>query len=1135
MHSPSLILAALLLSSAAIAAPPADIEIANLPPAIRKQTRLLNPQYLLFSPGAPDRSASLPLLIFLHGGGGKGADITALRPRATELVARIRAHVKEPCVVVVPQCLKGTEQVKGVWTASDLNVLLAHLKATVPIDNRRIYLTGYSMGGYGTWAWASANPQHFAAVAPVAGGLGQAGPRDITPHFNQWAGQLATVPLWAFHGARDRVVPADRSQRMVKAIRDQGGKDVKLTVYPDTGHNLGKRPYSDPQFYRWLFQHRRPGSASSGNSDGLSAEKTDINARDTSYQREHRLPYLDRPIIDSEPDDRRDGIAVGSLADSVSGREAIVALAGEIAEGKYGNIDSVLIASQGKLVFESYFRRGRPDFPHYQMSITKSLAALALGRAIQLGHIENLDRPVVDHLSKIDRSKLVPGAAGITIAQCLNMHSGIRIPDGKARAALRQRSAPRGQGQAQLILSVSAPVTADSKAYKYQGTDPSLVMQVLEAVVPGSAEDFIKKDVLGRLGISNYAWQPDVSGFPKAAAGSSLRSRDMLKIGLLIANHGKWSGEQLWPRGFLRKAVGPLYTNKVGHTYGYFWWGSKMKVADQSHHCISARGAGGQFIFILPSLDLVVVVTSHNKEGAMKHPFTFTQETILPAFATAASSTEPRPAGSEATGGAIRLPRIFSDHMILQQKTSNAIWGWAEPGTPVSVKASWGARATATADRAGAWKLFLKTPAHGTGHHLTINRKTIRNVAIGEVWLCAGQSNMGWSMANSFGAEEEAAKANAPNLRIFKSAREHWHQPLDTPRDRLVQWKRCDSDSAAATSAVSYYFARTLHDELDVPVGIIVQAYAGTPIEGWMPEDIQADDPRTKAAMAGMEQLSRRFPRDEALQTFAKELADYNKKIADGETMKNQFRPLAPPIITKPAVLGHQYPAHIFNALIYPIRPYGIRGVIWYQGERNSKNPAQALNYRRQLTLLIDYYRRSWHELSGGNVAEDFPFFVTQLPSWTPPQSKPVEGENAPWAITREMMRLVASEVPNTGAVVSIDTGDAVELHPKNKKPIGLRHAWLALARVYGRDVPATGPIYRNTRIGGNKAIVEFSSVGTGLTAARPGKLDAFAIAGRDRKWHWADAVIQRSTIHLSSPQVPQPVAVRYAWAMNPS
>lgn len=490
----------------------------------------------------------------------------------------------------------------------------------------------------------------------------------------------------------------------------------------------------------------------------------------------------------------------------------------------------------------------------------------------------------------------------------------------------------------------------------------------------------------------------------------------------------------------------------------------------------------------------------------------------------------------------VRLPRIFGDNMVLQQETSNAIWGWGAAGETVTISASWGATETVSADADGRWKLFLSTPSHGTGHSLTVagsNIIRIGNIAIGEVWLCAGQSNMGWSMGNSFESELEA-DVDLPNLRIFKSQREHWHEPLEESRDRLQQWKLCDSDSAAETSAVSYYFGKTLQQHLGVPVGIIVQAYAGTPIEGWMPWDIQRNDARTLRHKQLLDDnAQRRIARGEtierALSTFEKELELYDAKIDAGETKKNAFRALQPPFITKPASLGHQYPAHIYNAMIYPVRPYGIRGMIWYQGERNSKNVPQAVHYQSQLTKLIRYYRSSWNQLSNGHVDAEFPVQFTQLPSWNPEQTQPTEGLEAPWAATRESMRRVDHDVPATGMVVAIDTGDAVALHPKNKKPIGVRHALLALDQTYGREIVGCGPRYLKQFLRAGAIVIEFDSVGSGLMAARPEPLDAFAIAGEDREWHWAKAEIQDDTIVVSSDAVVEPVAVRYAWAMNPS
>ena len=330
----------------------------------------------------------------------------------------------------------------------------------------------------------------------------------------------------------------------------------------------------------------------------------------------------------------------------------------------------------------------------------------------------------------------------------------------------------------------------------------------------------------------------------------------------------------------------------------------------------------------------------------------------------------------------VRLPNLFGDNMILQQQTRNAVWGFADPGERVTVSASWGATASATANSDGDWKVMLDTPSHGTGHTLTVQGKNsikITNVAIGEVWLCAGQSNMGWALRMTFGGEEEAATADLPNYRIFRSSREHWHEPLKESRDRLAKWSPCNPQSAAYCSAVSYYFGRKLHSELGIPVGIIQQAYAGTPIEGWMPWDIQAEDPRAVAHRDEVtEAAERQITRQgktiaKAMAAYEAELKEYNAAIDRGETMKNKVKQLQPPTIVQPTTLGHQYPGNIFNAMIHPVRPYGIRGMIWYQGERNAKNVPQALHYRKQLPQMIEYYRSTWHELSDGATDRRFP------------------------------------------------------------------------------------------------------------------------------------------------------------------
>ena len=477
----------------------------------------------------------------------------------------------------------------------------------------------------------------------------------------------------------------------------------------------------------------------------------------------------------------------------------------------------------------------------------------------------------------------------------------------------------------------------------------------------------------------------------------------------------------------------------------------------------------------------------------------------------------------------VRLPAIVGDNMVLQQRMGAPLWGWADPGETVTVAGSWGKKASAAADDKGKWKLCLPTPAHGGPHTVTITGKNeiiVKNVMIGEVWLCAGQSNMGWRLLFTSEGKEDSAAATYPNLRIFRSERCHSPTPKE---DRVATWTPCTPETAATCSAVSFYFAEKLHRELKVPVGIVLQPYAGTPIEGWMPKEIQMKDPRTRKII-------------EETDAEVYDPAAAKKQLERALESWKQGKRKGKPKLRTPGNWGHQYPGNIFNGMIYPVRPYGIRGAIWYQGERNAKDVAQAANYVNQLSLLIAYYRLSWHEMSEGNVAIDFPFYFVQLPSWLPPQTDPVEPDAA-WAVSREMMRLVARSVPNTGVAVSIDTGDDVLLHPKDKKPIGLRLAYLALKKTYDKDFVEYGPFYKSSRVEGDKIVLTFDSVGSGLMTGKKGPLDSFAIAGKDRKFVWADAVIHPSTgsgqvantVVVSAKGLSAPVAVRYAWAMNPS
>ena len=372
-------------------------------------------------------------------------------------------------------------------------------------------------------------------------------------------------------------------------------------------------------------------------NNGLGPEVVDLNAEDVSFESEKKIPYLNQPFISPAPRDRKDQLKVGKLGAGGEDRERILAYARRLAEPsdsvKFGNTDSLLIAHRGKLILEAYYRRGRVNYPHYQMSITKSYTAYAIGRAIQLGHMtmEDLNKPVASFLKDIDSSQLAEGANEITLDQAMQMSSGILLPQKRLSDILSQPEQLLGQGQAQAYLHFTRPLPPAPKPFKYQASDPVLTMQVLEAVVPGTAEQFICDHLLKPLGISNFNWQEDLSGYPKSAAGSSIRSRDMIKFGLLTLKQGTWNGKQLLPRAFVIKATSPLVQTNEENFYGYFWWHQTREIQGRKYPLIQGRGAGGQFIFVAPSIDLVIVATAHNQ--GMGKMLKELPENLIPAFA----------------------------------------------------------------------------------------------------------------------------------------------------------------------------------------------------------------------------------------------------------------------------------------------------------------------------------------------------------------------------------------------------------------------------------------------------------------------------------------------------------------------
>ena len=356
------------------------------------------------------------------------------------------------------------------------------------------------------------------------------------------------------------------------------------------------------------------------------------------------ISELDSPFIDTAPEDRKDGIEVGQLGPDGGNKTMIINLAKEIADKKHGEVDSLLIAHKGKVLFESYYSRGRIDLSHPQSSTTKAYTGLAIGRAIQLGYLSlaDLDKPVVSLLKGLDASKFVEGVESITLHQVMTMTSGLQISPDQFEYYRNNPQQYQGIQQIQAFFEDSAPISAAAKTFNYQGPNPDIAMFVLDTVVPGSADDFIRNELFNKMGIVNYDWRADSnSGLPASGVFSSVTSRDMVKLGTLVRNNGKWKGEQLIPVSFIKKStqrnvhlsaeqVKNFYSgeNLSNSGYGYFWWQADMNVGGQRYSSSSAQGGGGMTILTIDELDLLVVVTAHSRQAYLQ----MIAEKVVPAF-----------------------------------------------------------------------------------------------------------------------------------------------------------------------------------------------------------------------------------------------------------------------------------------------------------------------------------------------------------------------------------------------------------------------------------------------------------------------------------------------------------------------
>lgn len=470
----------------------------------------------------------------------------------------------------------------------------------------------------------------------------------------------------------------------------------------------------------------------------------------------------------------------------------------------------------------------------------------------------------------------------------------------------------------------------------------------------------------------------------------------------------------------------------------------------------------------------------------------------------------------------VTLPSVFSDHLVLQRGVTVPVWGWASPGEAVAVTVA-GQTKTTAADATGSWQVRLDPLSAGEPATLTVsgnNTVTVNDVLIGEVWLASGQSNMQFHVSEANGAGQEKAAAKFPQIRVFDVAR----HPAVTPQTNCEgRWVICSPETAGSFSAVAYFFGRELHQKLGVPVGLITSSWGGTPIEAWtsMPRQEGRKD---FAPVFRQWEEKLKTPYDDA-----KAQAQYQTQLETWKQNAEKRKAEGKPAGDKPEQPVNprehkNYIANLFNGMIAPVIPYAIHGVIWYQGENNARGEFAKL-YETQLPLMIQDWRERWGQ-------GDFPFAWVQLPNFKKATDDP--GAPSDWAVMRESMLHCLSSVPNSGMAVTIDVGDPGNIHPKNKQPVGHRLALWARATVYGEQIPFSGPLPAGATINGAEVSLAFTHTDGGLVAKSGGELKGFVIVGADKKWVRAQARIEGDRVIVTSPAVPAPVAVRYAWADNP-
>jgi len=481
-----------------------------------------------------------------------------------------------------------------------------------------------------------------------------------------------------------------------------------------------------------------------------------------------------------------------------------------------------------------------------------------------------------------------------------------------------------------------------------------------------------------------------------------------------------------------------------------------------------------------------------------------------------------------AASAEVRLANIIGSNMVLQREMPVPIWGWADAGEKVTVKFA-GQTKTATAAADGKWTVkldALETSAKPADMTVAgANTITLKNILVGEVWIGSGQSNMEMGVGGCLDAGKVVAAAKYPTMRLITVRK----ATSGTPRESFSgSWQVCSPRSAGRFSATLFFFGQKLHKELGVPIGLIHSSWGGTRVEPWTP-------PCGFAAVKSLKDISNAVSKANA--EYNKALAGSISRIEAWVTMakkalaENEPIPGMPSTMPKHRMNSSGAPTGLYNAMIHPLIPFAVRGATWYQGESNG---GEGMSYFEKKKALIGGWRELW--------GYDLSFYFVQLANFRNPNTNPAGGDG--WARVRDAQTATLS-VPKTGMAVIIDIGMARNIHPKNKQDVGKRLALWALAKDYGKSIVYSGPMYKGMKREGKTIRLTFDHVGGGLIVGQKeglaptkevpgGTLKQFAIAGADKKWAWADAKIDGQTVVVSSDKIPAPVAVRYAYSMNP-